>query len=171
MGRAIIPSDTRIVTYVSRGLESTQGFDIFMKVAKRIYTEYPKVIFVVRASDRVEYGTDLQLTRHHSFKKWVLKKDSYDLSKFRFIGWLLTSDLVRLFNLSDLHIYLTTPFPLSWSFFNALACGATVLASNTAPIREVITHGQNGLLADFFDVDGLAEQAPMYDNPPLQLFF
>src|SRR5439155_26813537 len=32
-GRTLAP-DTRIVTYVSRGLESARGFDIFMKVAK-----------------------------------------------------------------------------------------------------------------------------------------
>jgi glycosyltransferase involved in cell wall biosynthesis len=89
----------------------------------------------------------------------VLKQDTYDSSKFRFVGWLPRSHLAQLFNVSDLHIYLTAPFPLSWSLFSALACGATVLASDTAPIREVITHGRNGLLADFFDVERLADLA------------
>ena len=66
----------------------------------------------------------------------------------------------RLFALSDLHIYLTVPFVLSWSLMDALACGTTILASDTAvPVREMITHGQNGLLADFFDVDGMVETA------------
>ena len=157
--KTTLPSDVRIVTYVSRGFELIRGFDIFMKVAKRIYTEYPNVLFVVAGRDRVEYGTDAQLTGHVCFKKWVLKQDSYDLSKFRFVGWLSTPALAQLFNLSDLHIYLTTPFPLSWSLFKALAYGATVLASNTGPVRELITHGRNGLLADFFDVDGFAEHA------------
>jgi glycosyltransferase involved in cell wall biosynthesis len=60
---------------------------------------------------------------------------------------------------SDLHAYLTVPFVLSWSLFNALASGATVLASDTAPVREVIRHEENGLLVDFFDVDGMARLA------------
>src|SRR5262249_4130091 len=36
IGDRTIPTDTRIVTYVSRGFESMRGFDIFMRVAKRI---------------------------------------------------------------------------------------------------------------------------------------
>ncbi|MCX7669432.1 MAG: glycosyltransferase, partial [Anaerolineae bacterium] len=46
------------------------------------------------------------------------------------------------------------------------ACGATILASDTPPVREVIEHGRNGLLADFFDVDGLADRAAsVLDDP------
>jgi glycosyltransferase involved in cell wall biosynthesis len=159
VGKTVLPRDTRIVTYLSRGFESIRGFDIFMKVAKRIYTEYRDVVFVVAGRERIAYSTDAQLTGDASFKKWVLKQDEYDLSRFRFVGWLSGSEMVQLFNLTDLHIYLTTPFPLSWSLFNALACGATILASNTAPVRELISHNRNGLLGNFFDVDGLARQA------------
>jgi glycosyltransferase involved in cell wall biosynthesis len=49
---------------------------------------------------------------------------------------------------------------------NALACGATVLASDTAPVREMIRHGENGLLADFFDVEAMADLAcRVLDHP------
>ena len=36
-----------------------------------------------------------------------------------------------------------------------MSAGAAIVASDTAPLREVIQHGENGLLVDFFSVDGL----------------
>jgi len=36
----------------------------------------------------------------------------------------------------------------------AMSAGALVVGSDTTPVREMISHGQNGLLVDFFDIDG-----------------
>ena len=41
----------------------------------------------------------------------------------------------------------------------ALASECTVVGSATSPVQEVIDDGKHGLLADFYDVDGLAERA------------
>jgi hypothetical protein len=57
------------------------------------------------------------------------------------------------------YVYLTVPFVLFWSLLNALACECMVLAYDTAPVRDVVRHGEKGLLGDFFDVDGLAASA------------
>jgi glycosyltransferase involved in cell wall biosynthesis len=158
-GEKTIPSTTRVVTYVSRGFESMRGFDIFMRAAKKIYERFPDVLFLVVGSDRVSYGGDEKHIRHKTFREHVLAQDDYDDSKFLFTGLVPASTLVDLLSLSDLHIYLTVPFVVSWSLMNALACGCTVLASDTAPVREMITDGHNGLLVDFFDVDGFADKA------------
>jgi len=40
-----------------------------------------------------------------------------------------------------------------------LACECKIVASGTPPVRELITHDENGLLADFFDVDQHTEHA------------
>lgn len=157
-GREIGPS-TRIVTYVSRGFESMRGFDIFMKAAKRIYQSYPDVVFVVVGSDRICYGGDEKHIRHKTFREHVLAQDDYDLSRFLFTGLVPTQTLVELLSLSDLHIYLTVPFVLSWSLVDAMACGCTILASDTPPVREMIQHGKTGLLSDFFDAESLADRA------------
>ena len=166
IGSLNIPDSTRIVTYVSRGMESIRGFDIFMEAAKLICQRRRDVLFVVVGEDRVCYGGDEEFTGTKSFKEWVLKRDDYDLSRFLFTGPVPIGTLVQLFALSDLHIYLTVPFVLSWSLMDALACGATVLASNTPPVREMIEHGKNGLLRDFFDVEGLASLADEVLNAP-----
>ena len=152
-----IKPDTKIVTYVARGLESMRGFDIFMKVAKRIYQHMPNVVFVVVGADQVFYGGDQKYITEKSFREHVLKQDDYNLSKFLFTGTIPPHQLARLLSLSDLHIYLTVPFVLSWSLLDALACGCVVVASNTDPVRELIVHDHNGLLADFYDVDCLVD--------------
>lgn len=159
VGDRQFPEDLKIVTYATRGMESMRGFDIFMQIAKRLCEERKDIIFLIAGEDRICYGGDERIIRRKSFKEWVLAQDNYDLSRFIFLGLVPPAQLVQLFAVSDLHIYLTVPFVLSWSLMDALACGATVLASDTAPVREMITHEQNGLLTQFFDVDGFVDSA------------
>jgi glycosyltransferase involved in cell wall biosynthesis len=157
-GRRIEPG-TRVVTYVSRGLESARGFDIFMKAAKKIYQAIPNVVFLIAGSERTNYGHEQAHIGNCTFKDWVLAQDNYDLSKFHFMGVIPTQDLPVMYSLSDLHIYLTVPYVLSWSMIQAMANACVILGSATAPVQEAIDDGVNGLLADFYDVDGLAEKA------------
>ncbi|RUL85380.1 glycosyltransferase [Tautonia sociabilis] len=154
-----IPEGMKVVTYATRGMESMRGFDIFMKAARRIVSRRSDVMVVIAGEDRVCYGGDQRHTGSASFKEWVLSRDEYDLSRFRFLGRIPPDQLATLFAISDVHLYLTVPFVLSWSLLNAMACGATIVASDTAPVREVIEHGRTGLLVDFFDAEGLAEAA------------
>lgn len=166
IGSFDIPPGAKVVTYVSRGLESMRGFDIFMRVADRVGRRHPDAIFLIAGQDRVCYGGDEKFTQGKSFKDWVLSQGDYDLSRFVFLGLIPPQELAALFSLTQLHVYLTVPFVLSWSLMNALACGATVLASNTAPVREMIQDETNGLLADFADIDGLSEIAcQVLDRP------
>ena len=137
-----------------------------MKIARVLWLCCRDVVFVVVGEDRVCYGGDQEVTGGKTFKEWVLAREEYDLLCFRFTGLMPTPDLAELLAISDLHLYLTVPFVLSWSLMNALACGTTVLASNTAPVREMIRDGQNGLLAEFFDVEGFAERASRVLDAP-----
>ncbi len=151
---------TRIVTYVSRGFESMRGFDIFMRSAKLIAQEFPDVLFFIVGTDKIAYGGDESyIGDKRTFKEWVLSRDSYDMSKFVWVGRLPEAELGKVMASSDLHIYLTVPFVLSWSMMDALSCGAVVLASATSPVKEMIRDGENGLLADFFQPEEFAEKA------------
>jgi glycosyltransferase involved in cell wall biosynthesis len=154
-----IPAGTKVITYVSRGLESLRGFDIFMKAAGRILRAQPDTIFLIAGDERSNYGHELHHTGGKSFKQFVLEKCDFDLSRFHFLGLIPTTDLLTLYRLSDVHFYLTGPFVLSWSMLQAMSTGCAMVGSATAPVQEVIEHGKNGLLADFYDSEGLAEQA------------
>lgn len=165
-GKSVEPQN-RIVTYVARGFELMRGFDIFMKAAKRIYEQFPDVRFVVVGTDNIYYGSDLKYIQERSFRHHVLGQDEYDPSKFHFTGYVPQEALADILSISDLHIYLTEPFIASWSMVDAMACGAVVLASDQNCVREYITHGQNGLLFDFFDHEALARQAiEVLKDPP-----
>jgi glycosyltransferase involved in cell wall biosynthesis len=166
IGNWNLPDGMKVVTYVSRGMESLRGFDIFMKMAKLLSERRKDVVFVVVGQDRICYGGDQDVIGNRTFKEWVLAQDQYDLSRFAFAGLVPSPALAEIFAVSDLHVYLTVPFVLSWSLMDALACGTTVLASDTAPVREMIEHGKNGLLCDFFDIEGMADLASQVLDKP-----
>jgi glycosyltransferase involved in cell wall biosynthesis len=157
-----VAADEKLVTYVSRGFESMRGFDIFMKSARRITERDPKVRILVVGTERIAYGGDEGHTDGQSFKAWTLAQAEFqgaDLSRIHFVGRLPPAELATVLASTDLHIYLTVPFVLSWSMVNAMSCGAVVLGSDTPPVRELIEDGETGLLADFFDPDEFADAA------------
>jgi len=86
-----------------------------------------------------------------------LKKHPYDLNRFHFLDWISESALVDLFRLSHCHFYWTVPFTLSWSLFQAMATGVLAVGSDSAPVRDGITHGVNGLLVSPYDLDTMVD--------------
>ncbi len=151
-----IPDDVKIVTYVSRGFEAMRGYDIFIRAAKLVYAQYPKVLFVVVGSDRVCYGGDLRYVEAKSFREHVDKVEKPDASKFLYPGVIPTGELAKLLSLSDAHVYFTVPFVLSWSMFNAMSCSCRIVSCKVPPVEEVVVNGESALLAPFFDVEGHA---------------
>jgi glycosyltransferase involved in cell wall biosynthesis len=79
------------------------------------------------------------------------------LGRVHFLGNVPYASYLRLLQVSACHVYLTYPFVLSWSCIESLSAGCLVVGSKTPPVMEAIRHGDNGLLVDFFDVDGLAD--------------
>ena len=163
-----IAAGKKVVTYVSRGFESIRGFDVFMRIAARICEKRDDVVFLCIGTDQVCYGADAKRISENTYREHIWNKGRFDANRFIFTGGIPASELAKAFSLSDLHCYLTAPFVLSWSLMDALACGCTVLASDTPPLREVIRHGQNGLLAPYWDVERFAELACQVLDDPME---
>ena len=138
IGEKSIPAGTRVVTFVSRGLESIRGFDLFMKVADRIARMRPDVLFVVVGGEEIHYGWDKLHTGMSSFKQWILSRGQYGLSRFLFLGQVLPTQQAEIYRQGDLRICLAAPFVLSWSLLNAMATSCVVLGSDVPPVREVL---------------------------------
>jgi glycosyltransferase involved in cell wall biosynthesis len=81
-----------------------------------------------------------------------------DPARTHFTGRLAYDIYRQVLQVSAAHVYLTVPFVLSWSALEALSTGCVLVGSDTAPVREFVAHGENGLLADFFDPEAIAAQ-------------
>ena len=157
--RTLTRADT-VITYVSRQLEPYRGFHVFMRALPELQRRLPQARFVIVGADGVSYGKLAPPPyKHHREKLLAEVASGLDMGRTHFVGRLAYADYLSLMQVSQLHIYLTYPFVLSWSMLEAMACGAPVLGSATAPVREVIRDGENGYLFDFFNREQLVEKA------------
>ncbi len=154
-GRALAAGD-EVVTFVGRGLEPYRGFHVFMRSLPEIQARRPRAQVVLVGGDDPHYGSKPR--EGGSWKEVLLAElgERLDLSRIHFTGKVPHAQLQTLMSLSSAHVYLTYPFVLSWSMLEAMACGCLVVGSRTSPVEEVIEHGRNGLLVDFFSPDEIA---------------
>ncbi len=158
---AVLGTDLRltredeVITFVNRNLEPYRGYHIFMRALPDILAARPTARVVIVGGDGVSYGK--APPSGGSWKSVILDevRDRLPMDRVHFVGKIPYADLIDLFRISAAHVYLTYPFVLSWSMLDAMSAGALVIGSRTAPVEEVIRHGENGLLVDFFDGPGL----------------
>jgi glycosyltransferase involved in cell wall biosynthesis len=167
-GRVIRRGDP-VITYAARQLEPYRGFHSFMRALPLFQRLRPEAEVVVVGGDSISYGDPPQDAG--SWREAMLKEvgAQLDLSRVHFLPRQPYPKLLDLFRVSAGHVYLTYPFVLSWSLLDAMSCGAAILASDTAPVREVIEHGVNGRLVDFFNAEAIAHGlAAMVADPASQ---
>ena len=156
----------RVVTYVARNLEPYRGFHVFMRALPKILADNPKIQVVIVGGDEVSYGMYPKDAPHWRAKLLSEIGSQLDPTRVHFLGKLPYADYLALLQVSSAHVYLTYPFVLSWSLLEAMAAGCTVIASKTAPVEEVIHHGENGLLVNFFDTAEIAGRVSEVLNHP-----
>jgi glycosyltransferase involved in cell wall biosynthesis len=143
-----------VLTYVSRNLEPYRGFHSFMRALPRILADRPNAQVVIVGGDDVSYGG--RPKEGGTWRDKMLTETGPLPDRVHFTGRIPYDAYVRLMQVSTAHVYLTYPFVLSWSMLEAMAAGAFVIGSATAPVEEIIRDGENGWLVDFFDINALA---------------
>ncbi len=154
-GGGVLTRDDEVVTYAARNLEPYRGFPSFMRAVPLILEKRPNARILVIGADGVSYGAPPD--DGGSWLDTMLAEVPVDRSRVHFLGHLPYDGLLAALRVSRAHIYLTYPFVLSWSMLEAMALGCVVVGSDTAPVREVIQHGHNGLLVDFFSPQAIAD--------------
>lgn len=152
------PGD-EVLTFVNRNLEPGRGYHIFMRALPDIMRRRPNARVVIVGGDGVSYGQKPP-PGVASWKQHFLEevKGQLDMERIHFVGRIPYPSYLSLLQVSACHVYLTYPFVLSWSCFEAMSAGGLVIASRTPPVEELIRHGENGLMVNFFDIQGIADQ-------------
>lgn len=159
------PGD-EIITFVNRNLEPMRGYHQFMRSLPDILADRPNARIIIVGGDEVSYGASPQGSQ--SYKEIYLNevRHQIDMTRVHYVSRVPYKLLMDLLRVSAVHVYLTVPFVLSWSLLEAMSLGAMVIGSDTAPVREVISHGKNGLLVDFFNPKEIAKTVCEVLNSP-----
>ena len=167
-GRVLTRKD-EVVTFVNRNLEPYRGYHVFMRALPRLLRERPNAQVLIVGGDSVSYGA--RPPQGLTWKQIYIDKvrdqiPDEDWARVHFLGRIPYDRFVALLQLARVHLYLTYPFVLSWSLFEAMSCEAAIVASDTAPVVEALEHDVNARLVDFFDGDALVDQTiSLLDDP------
>lgn len=144
-----------VVTFIARNLEPCRGFDSFMRAIELVLARDRTCNVLIFGGDGVNYGP--QLRDNDTYRERILREVTIDPQRIHFLGQAPQSRVVAALAVASVHVFLTYPFLISWSILEAMAMECLVIGSATPPVMEVIEHGRNGLLVDFFDHPGLAD--------------
>lgn len=150
-GRLTLTRNDEVITFVNRNLEPYRGYHQFMRALPELLARRPNARVMIVGGQEVSYGSAPPPGQTWREIFWNEVKDQVDVSRVHFLGHMPYTDFVKLLQLSSVHVYLTYPFVLSWSLLEAMSVQCAIVASNTAPVCEVLEHERSALLVDFFE--------------------
>ncbi len=150
-----------VITFVNRNLEPYRGYHVFMRALPRLLRERPNAQILIVGGDGVSYGA--AAPKGKTWKQMYIDevRDSIpdaDWARVHFLGRIPYDVFLKMLQVTRVHVYLTYPFVLSWSLMEAMASEAAIVASDVAPVAEVIKDGETGRLVNFFDGDAMVDR-------------
>ena len=135
-----------VVTFISRNLEPMRGFPTFMHSLPELQKLNPSVHVVIVGGDEVSYSNAPDDGR--SWRQVLLDElgNQIDRQRVHLFGRIPHEQLQKLYRRSNLHVYISKAFVLSWSLLEVMASGTPVLAEANPMMEELIEPGINGAL-------------------------
>lgn len=164
-----VTRDDEVITFVNRNLEPYRGYHSFMRALPELLRTRPHAQVVIVGADSVSYGA--KPPAGQTWKQIFIDEvrdqiPDADWARVHYLGHIPYDRFTALLQVSRLHIYLTYPFVLSWSLLETMSVEGAILASDTAPVRELITDDVTGRLVDFFDPAAIVAGAnALLDDP------
>jgi len=168
-----VTREDEVVTFINRNLEPYRGYHVFMRALPELLRRRPRAQVVLIGGDSVSYGA--KAPGGQTWKQVFIDEvrgqiPDDDWARVHFLGRVPYDVFLSFMQVSRAHVYLTYPFVLSWSLLEAMSAGAPIVASDTAPVREVLSDGDTGLLVDFFDQAGIVDRVcTLLDDAELQV--
>jgi glycosyltransferase involved in cell wall biosynthesis len=156
----------KVITYIGRNLEPYRGFHVFLRAVPELQRLHPDAHILIVGKDGVSYSPTLPEGQTYKSRYMKEMQGKIDLSRVHFLGRIPYPALRAMYCISSAHVYLTYPFVLSWSMLEAMSCRSLVIGSRTPPVEEVIRHGENGLLFNFFDSQEMVKTIDMALREP-----
>lgn len=138
-----------VILYVGR-LERRKGIRIIAGAIRPILKSFPNVHFVFVGKDSFEASIGKYYEQY--IRQMIGKRYEENII---FTGYLSEANKIRAIKSCDLFI-----IPSLWENFpyvclEAMACGKTVIGTKFGGLKEIIIHGENGLLFDPYRSDEL----------------
>ena len=131
------------ITYVTRGFEPMRCFMEFIYGINMVLKSRQDIDVKIVGVDKVFYD-DSKI----SYQSLALEVLGDNIRYIEFLGYVPTAKVHDLYRISDLHIYYTLDFVLSWSFIEAMMTGCIIIGSSSAPVQEYMIDGVNGYLVN-----------------------
>jgi glycosyltransferase involved in cell wall biosynthesis len=151
IGDRTLDTDVKVVTFVANVPDRLRGFDRFVELAARLITERDDTVCIAVGGGMVDRMLDVRHFGSDYAASVVTDSPIAEHERFWRVGRLDPPMLQALLARSDLHVYPGRTYPLARSLFQAMCAGACVLANDTPPVREVLTHECDALLSNAAD--------------------
>lgn len=154
----------KIVAYSARSIESTRGFDLWIKAYVELRKKRDDIHFVVLGRNIASQagGGGASNNGIDDFKKWSLDQYNLKEEEIKDITWLeplSIYDYLSLLASFDLIIYPTIGMFSNWGFYMSMYMKVPIIASNSSYFPEIIDDGTNGFLSDPYDTDEIVKKA------------